>query len=109
MDKYFKYINNDANLHMENAKYVTDELLYDLTKKKGKNLEAVVASFTALSGIGFLYSLFSKPKVIAPGDIQLAPPLPNYTIYIFAILFLLGIGYFILKKLKKKKKKSRKR
>ena len=69
---------------------------------KSKNtLENVVTSILAFGGIGLLFSFFSKPNVISAQNVQLAPPFPNYMVYIFAVMLIGGIGYFLVKKFKK--------
>jgi len=56
-----------------------------------------------LSGIGLVFSLFSKPQVISAENVQLAPPLPNYMIYVLAGLLIASAAYLFIKQNRKKK------
>jgi len=88
---------------LEEAKRVKRELSTLPKKIANKSLESVVTSILAFGGIGLLFSSLSKPQVIStmPLNAQLAPPFPNYAIYVFLAMFIGGIGYFLFKKLKK--------
>lgn len=73
----------------------------NLGKSQSKTLDSIVTSILAFGGIGLIYSFFSKPNVISAQNVQLAPPFPNYMVYVFAAMLIGGIGYFLVKKLKK--------
>ena len=68
---------------------------------KQDTIDSVVKSILAFGGIGLIFSLFSKPSVISAQNIQLAPPFPNYMVYVFLAMLIGGIGYFLIKKIKK--------
>ena len=69
---------------------------------KSKYLDNIVAVIMTLSGIGVLYSLFSKEAVMASTGAQLlAPPFPNYLIYIFPLIVIAGGIYFLWKRAKR--------
>jgi len=70
-------------------------------KKHGYDLDNVITSILAFGGLGLIFSFFSKPNVISAQNVQLAPPFPNYMVYIFAAMLIGGIGYFLVKKFKK--------
>jgi hypothetical protein len=66
-------------------------------KSLRKALDNLVKAIMAIGGIGFIFSLFAKPYVISAENVQLAPPLPNYMVYIFGILLIIGAVYFMIK------------
>jgi tetratricopeptide (TPR) repeat protein len=70
--------------------------VYDVEKR----MEVGAVAASVLGSVGMFYFLFSKPQGISPQALQLAPPSPNYAMYIVSALFILGIGYFAVKKIK---------
>jgi len=70
---------------------------------KGKYIDNVVTSLIALGGIGLFFTLFpaSKLAAIQTGQ-QLAPPLQDYTIYIFLALLLGGLIYLAVRKFRRR-------
>jgi len=69
--------------------------------EKVRYIDSVATSILAFGGIGTLFTFFSKSDVISAQNVQLAPPFPNYLIYIFLAMFIGGIAYFLAKKIKK--------
>ena len=75
----------------------------DITSRLGlrpsKTIDSVVMTLMLLSGIGVLYSLFSKEAVMASQGMQLlAPPFSNYWIYAFPLVLICGGIYFLWKR-----------
>ena len=70
---------------------------WEISKGANKTIDDVVISILAFGGIGLLFSIFSKPYAISPENVQLAPPFPNYLIYVFLAMLIGGAGYFIAK------------
>ena len=55
-----------------------------------------------LSSFGLIFSLFSKPAVLSAQEIQLAPPLPNYMIFVLLGLLVISAVYLFIMKNRKK-------
>jgi len=72
-------------------------------EKAAKTLDTIIKSIMAISGIFFLFSLLATPKVIGPTNVQLAPPLPNFMIYVFGMLLIIGVIYFVVTRAFKKR------
>jgi len=67
-----------------------------------KVLYSVAKAVMVVSSIGLVFSFFAKPKVISVQEIQLAPPMPNYMIYVLLALLIASAVYLFIKKNKKK-------
>jgi tetratricopeptide (TPR) repeat protein len=89
-----------AKSYFEKAKNLEEEL-----KKGGKSktIDNIITSILAFGGLGLIFTFFSKPRVISAQNVQLAPPFPNYLIYVFLAMLLVGGIYFIAKRFMKKK------
>lgn len=79
----------------EIGKYLGKAIKEERTEK---GIEGIIGGITAIGGIGFLYTLFSKPTITAQ-NVQLAPPFPNFMMYIFLAMLIGGAAYFLAKKL----------
>jgi len=105
----FGKVSEDARYYGNAAKYYKkvgmNKKANEMLKKEkaSKTLDSVVTSILAFGGLGLIFSFFSKPDIISPSNVQLAPPFPNYMIYIFAVMLIGGIGYFVAKHFLKKK------
>ena len=70
---------------------------------KGNGYDRVAEVLSVIAGLGLIFSFYATPKVISAQDIQLAPPLPNFAIYIFLAVLLASGVYLVAKSLKRKK------
>jgi len=70
---------------------------------KEKYIDGILHSVIALGAIGAFFTLFpaSKLTAIQTGQ-QLAPPLHDFTIYIFLALLLGGLGYLAVRKFRRR-------
>jgi len=75
---------------------------FNVDAKKLQALDSAFAATAVFGGFGIIFSLFSRPKVITAQNIQLAPPLPNFMIYIFILFLLAGGSYFLMKYIRKR-------
>ena len=101
------------NDHAKNSQKKKDELLklsYHPYVESGgyynpdtKSIDSIVTSLIVLGGVGTFFSLFpaSKLAAIHTGQ-QLAPPLQDFTIYLFLVLLLGGLIYLAVRKFRKR-------
>jgi hypothetical protein len=70
-------------------------------ERSSQTIDSLVATVMLLSGTGILYMLFSKQEAIVSQYALLAPPFPNYLIYILPLVVIVGGIYFLWKKARK--------
>jgi len=101
--KYAKNADKEGLIH--SAEEIYSKLGLRPESKASKNIGSIVTSILAFGGLGLIFSLFSKTKVISMTSqtAQLAPPFPNYMIYVFSAMLICGAGYFIVSYIKKKR------
>jgi len=70
---------------------------------KTRTLDTILTLTLISGGIGTLFSLLPKREIISsiPLNAQLAPAIPDYNIYIFLIMLLVGAVYFLVRKFRK--------
>ena len=72
-------------------------------EKSKKTIDKIVTSLIALGGIGTFFTLFPASKLasVRIGQ-QLAPPIQDFTIYVFLALMLGGLGYLAVRKIRRR-------
>lgn len=63
-----------------------------------RTIDNAVSAMMLLSGMGVLYMLFAKQEMMATQGQLLAPPFPNYLIYILPLILIVGGIYFLWKR-----------
>jgi hypothetical protein len=80
-------------------KILFENLKKEMGKLESKTIDNVVTSVMTASGIGILYMLFSKSAAV-PTE-MLAPPFPNYLVYVLPLITIFGGIYFLWKRAKR--------
>lgn len=69
--------------------------------KSSKTIDNVVMTLMLFSGMGILYQVFSREAVMASTNQLMAPPFPNYLIYVLPLIVITGGIYFLWRKAKR--------